>query len=64
MPETENSKILYLSVLYFFANLLLLNIKKTYTKPENLGFCYQHISMPNNVLRTQSRFYGEVLSQK
>ena len=56
MPE--NSYILYLSVLYFFANLFLLNIKKTYeryTKPENLGFCYQPISMPNNITRQYQR---------
>ena len=52
MPENFN--ILYLSVLYFFANLFLLNIKKTfeeYTKLQNLGFCYQPISMPNNISR-------------
>ena len=69
MPE--NSYILYLSVLYFFANLFLLNIKKTYeryTKPENFGFCYQPISMPNNITRqyqrrTQLSFYNDVLSQ-
>ena len=50
MPE--NSNILYLFVLYFFANLFPLNIKKTserYTKPEILGFCYQSVSMPNNI---------------
>ena len=47
MPENFN--ILYLSVLYSFANLFLLNIKKTYdryTKPENRVFCYQPVSMP------------------
>ena len=53
MPE--NSNILYLSVLYFFVNLFLLNIKRhmrdSYTKPENLGFCYQPITMPNNIAR-------------
>ena len=56
MPE--NSNILYLSVLYFFANLFLLNIKKTserYTKPEILGFCYQPISMPNNITKQYQR---------
>ena len=56
MPE--NSNILYLSVLYFFANLFLLNIKKIYerySKPENLGFCYQSISMPNNINRQYQR---------
>ena len=56
MPE--NSNILYLSVLYFFANIFLPNMKKTYeryTKPENLGFCYQPISMPNNITRQYQR---------
>ena len=54
----ENSNILFLSVLYFFANLFLLNIKKTYeryTEPKNLGFYYQPISMPNNNTRQYQR---------
>ena len=56
MPENFN--ILYLFVLYFFANLFLLNIKETYErygKSENLGFCYQSISMPNNITRQYQR---------
>ena len=56
MPE--NSNILYLSIIYFFANLFLFNIKTTYerySKPENLGFCYQPISMPNNITRQYQR---------
>ena len=46
-------------------------MRDSYTKPENLGLSYQPISMPNNItrhilgiLRTQSSFYDEVLSQK
>ena len=55
--------------------MFLLNMKGTYegyTKPKNLGFCFQPISMPNNItrkyyrdiFRTQSSFYDEVLSRK
>ena len=53
-----NSNILSLPALYFFANLFLINIKKTYerfTKPENPGFCYQPITMPNNNTRQYQR---------
>ena len=56
MPE--NSNIVYLSILYFFANLFLLNIKKIYerySKPENLGVCYQPISMSNNINKQYQR---------
>ena len=53
------SNILYLSVIYFFANKFFLNIYNKayegYTKPENLGFCYQPISMPNNITRKYQR---------
>ena len=54
----ENFNILYLSILYFFANLFLFNIKKTYerySKPENLGFYYQPIGMPNNTTKQYQR---------
>ena len=50
--------LIYLSVLYFFVSLFLLNIYNTYersTKPENLGFCYQPISMTNNITRHYQR---------
>ena len=48
--------------LVFWSNILyllfLLNIWKTYeryTKSSNLGFCYQPISMPNNIARQYQR---------
>ena len=44
--------------MYFFANPFPLNIEKIYegyTKPENLGFCYPHISLPNNITRQYQR---------
>ena len=60
--------------MYFFTNPFLLNIQNTYegyTKPENVGFCYQPISMPNNITRqgqrcvkNQSSFSKKVLSRK
>ena len=52
-------EVIYLSALYFFANPLILNIQKTYeryTKPENLGFCYQPINMPNDITRHYQRY--------
>ena len=52
------SNIFYLSVIYFFANPFPLNIEKIYegyAKPENLGFCYPHISLPNNITRQNQR---------
>ena len=48
----------YFSVIYIFANPFLLNIQKTYegyTKPENLGFCYQSKSIPNNITTQYQR---------
>ena len=44
---------------HFFANPFLLKIHsippKEYTKPENLGFCYQPITMPSHITRQYHR---------
>ena len=53
MPE--NSNISFYIILFC---QFLLNIKKTYerySRPENLGFCCQPISMPNNITRQYQR---------
>ena len=50
--------VIYLSVIYFFADPFLLNIEKIYdgyTKLENLGFYYQPISMPDNITKQYLR---------
>ena len=45
-------------LLYFFGNPFVLNIQKThegYTKPENLGFCYQPKIIPSNITTQYQR---------
>ena len=61
MPE--NSRYLKEYIISFgiilFCQPIPLNILKIYereTKSENLGFCYQPISMPRNIFRQYQRY--------